>query len=281
MNRKLIPILLSCLGAVAVPITAAPAFFAMDTGTRDAAHQTAQSQMALVKELGFDGIGPTYTSAAALREMLTEADRQQSKVFAVYESLKLDEPQPLSARIQDAIGQLRGRDAILWLTVMHKGIPPSDPAGDAVAVEVLQQIARLAGTAKVKVALYPHAGSWLERSEDAVRLAKAVNHKHLGVTFNLCHWLKVDGKDLEARLKEAMPYLMVVTVNGADAGARDWGKLIQPLDSGDFDIGQLLAILKNLDYQGPFGLQHFGIRGDVRANLQRSMAAWRKLQQAP
>ncbi len=273
--------LCACLLALWVRVEAGPQFFAMDTGTRDAAHQTAHSQVALVKELGFDGIGPTYTSAAALRDMLAEADRQQSKVFAVYESLKLDEPQPLSTRIQDAIDQLRGRDAILWLTVLNKGIQPSDPAGDAVAVEVLQQIARLAGTAKVKVALYPHAGSWLERSEDAVRLAKAVNHKHLGVTFNLCHWLKVDGKDLEARLKEAMPYLMVVTVNGADAGGNDWGRLIQPLDSGGFELAQLLAILRRLDYQGPYGLQHYGIKGDVRVNLKRSMDAWRELQQAP
>ena len=34
------------------------AFFAMDTGTKDAQHQTAEAQVALVKEIGFAGIGP-------------------------------------------------------------------------------------------------------------------------------------------------------------------------------------------------------------------------------
>ncbi len=36
--------------------------FAMDTGTRDATHQTAEAQVALAKEIGFAGIAPTYST---------------------------------------------------------------------------------------------------------------------------------------------------------------------------------------------------------------------------
>lgn len=54
--------------------------------------------------------------------------------------------------------------------------------------------------------------------------------------------------------------------------------LIQPLDSGSFDLERLLKALRAIDYSGPIGLQHFGIGGDARGNLQRSMKAWRKLQ---
>jgi sugar phosphate isomerase/epimerase len=221
----------------------------------------------MVKDLGFDGIGPTYTNPEALREMLAAVKRHDSKLFAIYLPLDLDAADPVSAPIRDAIGLLRGRDSIIWLHVVTKEHKPSDPAGDARAVAALRRIADLADPAGVKVALYPHAGMWLERIEDATRIARAVNRPGIGVTFNLCHWLKGDGKDLDARLKQALPHLMAVTINGADTGATDWGKLIQPLDSGSYDVGQLLAKLAELKWHGPVGLQHYGIKGDARANL--------------
>ncbi|MBM3836681.1 MAG: hypothetical protein FJ398_01755 [Verrucomicrobia bacterium] len=37
------------------------------------------------------------------------------------------------------------------------------------------------------------------------------------------------------------------------------------------------ATLKDLGYQGPIGLQCYGIGGDAREHLTRPMAAWRKL----
>jgi hypothetical protein len=86
----------------------------------------------------------------------------------------------------------------------------------------------------------------------------------------------------EARIPEllaqAAPRLFVVTINGADAGAAgaSWNRLIQTLDRGTYDIGIVLRKLRELRYTGPIGLQGFGIGGDIRDNLARSMAAWRK-----
>jgi hypothetical protein len=39
----------------------------------------------------------------------------------------------------------------------------------------------------------------------------------------------------------------------------------------------LLRTLKAVGYKGPVGLQCYGISGDAREHLARSMAAWRKL----
>ncbi|MEI7911266.1 MAG: family 16 glycoside hydrolase [Verrucomicrobiota bacterium] len=267
---------------LAAPSGAAPpAFFAMDTGTRDATHQTPAAQVALVKELGFDGIGPTYTTPEALRDMLAAVDREHSKLIALYVPLDLSAAMPISPAILDAVNQLRGRDAILWLFVTSTAHQPSDPAGDAQAVPVLREVAALAAPAGLRIALYPHAGMWIQRVDDALRVARQVERKNLGVTFNLCHWLMVDGTDLDARLQAALPYLFVVTLNGADVGAKDWGKLIQPLDSGTFEVSRVLAKLSELGFAGPVGLQHYGIPGDARANLQRSMNAWQRLQATP
>jgi sugar phosphate isomerase/epimerase len=120
----------------------------------------------------------------------------------------------------------------------------------------------------------------VERVEDAVRVVKKVDRKNVGVMFNLCHWLKVDDeKNTESLLKLAMPHLFVVTINGADSQARGagWNRLIQPLGSGSFDMHRFLKALRGLGYTGPIGLQCYGLRGDAREHLKRSIAAWRKL----
>jgi hypothetical protein len=91
----------------------------------------------------------------------------------------------------------------------------------------------------------------------------------------------VEGEqNMRPLMEAAMPYLFVVTINGADRGdtkKMGWDRLIQPLDSGSFDTYQFVKTLKELGYTGPIGLQHYGIKGDARENLRRSMSAWRQL----
>ncbi len=68
-------------------------------------------------------------------------------------------------------------------------------------------------------------------------VVKKANHPQVGVNFNLCHWLMVDGdKDYRPVLRENAAKIFVVTINGAKLGAKTWTNgLIQPLDQGDFD----------------------------------------------
>jgi len=118
------------------------------------------------------------------------------------------------------------------------------------------------------------------------------------VNFRLLHWLIVDGnKDYEARLRESGEKLFVVTINGAQVGGEPIPdlpprltpevmakltqlvpKLIQPLDQGSFDNRQLMGTLREIGFRGPIGLQCFGIPGDARDHLQRSMIVWRSWQ---
>jgi hypothetical protein len=62
-----------------------------------------------------------------------------------------------------------------------------------------------------------------------------------------------------------------------DTGNKDLKACIQPLGSGTYDVGAVLTKLSRLGWHGPIGLQHFGIKGDAKANLQSSMDAWRVL----
>ena len=250
-------------------------FFAMDTGTRDGQTKSYEQQAALVKELGFSGIG--YTGATRLPEMFTAVDKHGITFAPLYNGIEVRKDGVThNSNLQRAITEAKGREAIIWLYVGGRRLADSTTT-DAPVVAKLQELADHASKSKVRLALYPHAGAYADRVQDCVRLVKAADRANLGVTFNLCHFLKVDGKELDKRLEEAAPHLFVVTINGADIGGTAWNTLIRPLDTGTYDVLPLLQKLKAIGWKGPIGLQHYGIRGSARENLGRSMKGWKKL----
>jgi len=251
-------------------------FFAFCMDTHDSAQRTLEQQAALLKELGFDGAGHLWLDH--LDERLATLDAAGLKLFQVY--LRVDigaQDTPYDARLDSSLPILAGRDVMLAL--LMTGAPPSDPAGDERGVALIREIADKARPFGVRVVLYPHANDWLERVEDCVRLARKAERPNVGVMFNLCHWLKVDDEEnLERVASEAAPFLYAVSIHGADraseihAGTGNW---IQPLDSGSFDVRRFLSVLEKHGFDGPVGLQCYGIPGDAREHLTRSMGAWR------
>ena len=252
-------------------------FFAMDTATKDDKHKTPKEQVEMVMELGYAGIGAT--AGKGLARMAEELDKNSLRLFAAYVGCYIDaDARSYGPELKEAIEVMKGRNAILWLFVQSKKLKPSSQEGDARAVEVIREIADMAAESGVRVALYPHTNFWVERVEDAIRVAKKADRKNVGVTFNLCHWLRTDDeKNMKSLIKSAMPHLFVVSINGADSGGKDWKQLIQTLDRGSFNILRFLKVLKKSGYTGPIGLQGYGIGGDAYDNLKRSMNAWRKL----
>ena len=253
------------------------AFFAMDTGTRDATHQTPAEQVAMIKEIGFAGIGPIYHGLDDLKQWFAALDKSGLKMYALYLNLNLDIG--VTPQLKEAIAALKGHNTFAWVFLTTKKFKPSATDGDDIAVATLRELADFAAGYGVRIALYPHTNQYAQRVEDCVRLIEKASRKNLGVTFNLCHWFMVDGKNLAATLKCAASHLFVVTVSGADADGKDMRKFIQPLDCGTYDLLPLLRQLVAMGYTGPIGLQHFGIRGDAAENLKHSMNGWRKLQE--
>jgi sugar phosphate isomerase/epimerase len=252
-------------------------FFAMDTATKDAKRQNAKEQIEMVKELGYAGIGPQ--GGAGLPEMVKECRKNNLNLYAAYVGCDIGpDEKKYGPELTQAIEALKGTNSMLWLFVRSNKDKVSSPTGDDRAVAVIQEIADMAAKKQVRIALYPHVGFWVERVEDAVRVVKKVDRPNVGVTFNLCHWLKVDDeKNAESLIKLAMPYLFVVSINGADSGGDNWKTLIQTLDKGTYDVGGFLKLLADNGYTGPIGFQGYDIGGDAYDNLKRTMDAWRKL----
>lgn len=254
-------------------------FFAMDTAVRDL------KELDTVKELGYAGVGWKTGDAADVAAAVAQVRRRGLQLFAVYsyQSAQLTKNGlTWEPHLEDVMKALKGTDAVIWLPINSAAFPASSPAGDAIAVPALQRLADMAASNGLRVAIYPHKGCWTERVQDAVRVAKKVDRKNFGVTFNLCHCLMAgDEAKIPELLAEAAPHLFLVTINGADssAGNTSWDRLIRPLDEGSYDVRVVLKALAAINYTGPIGLQGFGVNVPVKENLTRSIAAWRRLSQ--
>jgi sugar phosphate isomerase/epimerase len=283
MNRKLFVAGLGAwLSLLSLANAAEPKpypFFPFCIDWHDAKKRSFEQQAVMLEELGYEGVGHIYLDKVA--ERLKTLDDAGLKLFQITMVVDVGpDKTPYDARFKDVLALVKGRHVQFCLLV--NGMKSSDSSVDSHAVKILREMSDLAKDAGAQLLLYPHQGSWIERIEDSLRVAEKVDRPNVGVMFNLCHWLRVDkSRDYKPLLKQAMPRLWAVSINGADNFDEKpgWNGYIQPLDKGSFDVGGLLKTLKELGYKGPIGLQCYGIGGDAQEHLARSMTAWMKLRE--
>ena len=251
------------------------AFFAFCIDTHDAKKRNLEQQAALLNELGYDGVGHLWLDN--IPERLKTLDAAGLKLFQITMTLDITpDKRAYDPKFKEIMPLLKGRG--VQFVLLMNGLKPSDPAGDARAVEIIREMASVAGDSGEQILLYPHSYMWMEKIEDAVRVADKVDRTNVGVMFNLCHWLRVTkDRDYKSRLAKAMPRLWAVSISGADEfdDKPGWEHYIQPLGRGSFDMAAFFKTLRQLGYTGPIGLQCFGIPGDARDNLAESIKAWR------
>jgi sugar phosphate isomerase/epimerase len=255
-----------------------PKLFAFCMNVADTKHRSLPEQAQMLRELGFDGAAYPLWLGEDLDRNLRTFDQAGLRIY-MFEVLA-DLTRPFDPRlnppgIAEAIHKLKGRPAIL--SVQLRGFPPADPRGKRPAVKMLRQLGDLAAASGLQISVYNHVGNWTQSVPYALTIVNEANHPQVGVNFNLCHWLAVEGdKDYRPLLRDAASKIFVVTINGAIRGSKDWSHgLILPLDQGDFDNRQLLATLRDIGYRGPVGIMCYGLPGDARQYLQRAMNVWR------
>jgi sugar phosphate isomerase/epimerase/HEAT repeat protein len=275
-NQRIVrtPALDPAIAAEAKPF----AFFPFCIDWHDAKKRSFQEQAVMLKELGYEGVGHIWLDGVADR--LKTLDQAGLRLFQITMTVDISPGKTPydAAKFRDVLALVKGRH--MQFDLLVNGAPPSDASADPRGVAILRQMSDLALDSGAQLLLYPHVGCWIERIQYSVHVADKVNRPNVGVMFNLCHWLRVDKqRDYKPLLRQAMPRLWAVSLNGADEfdAGPSWNHYIQPLDQGSFDVAGLLTTLKDLGYQGPIGLQCFGIGGDAREHLARSMIAWRRM----
>jgi len=259
-------------GAAAAPTAAKESplfpFYAQDTGLRGPDVPTIEAKVELLKKLGYTGVD--FGLGDQLPKQLEQLGQHGLQLWAVYVLPTLEGGLP--AGLEESVKLMKGRPTRIELAIGSKQFKPSDPAGDAKAVEMLKRASDMAADTGPVISVYPHRGSWTERVDDGVRLAREVGRKNVGTNFNLVHWKWLpQTKPLEALLTEALPHLMTVTINGMA------GDKIVTLDEGDYDVTEFMATVKKVGYRGPVGFQGYGIKGNSEEILSRTMKKWREI----
>lgn len=269
--------------ATAVP-SAANEFFALENAVRnDAEYNTIESQAAILRELGYDGMGPSHCTG--VEKKLEELKRQGLKLSAIYCRLTVEKDATnYNPRLEKILPLLGKNGSLLWLNIVRGSTCPNGTKGDETTARAIRRLADLGKPHGLKIAIYPHSGFYIATLDDTMRIAKKIDRKNVGLTFNLCHHLRCgNSENVESYLEKVRPMLFCVTINGADndgSKQKDWSKLIQPLGEGTFDVTRVLKTLKRLDYQGPIGLQCYNVPGTAREKLTKSMKAWKQFQAA-
>jgi sugar phosphate isomerase/epimerase len=252
-------------------------FFALCMDTHDEMKRSIEEQNEMLHDLGFDGVAHLWLDG--LSERAASAKKTGLKVFQIYFQVDLAAEPPFDSQLSEKLSAVKGQGTQLALLI--NGATPSDASLDDKVTAIVQKILDIAEPLGVSVVLYPHVNSWNEKVSDCLRIARRFPGKKVGVMFNLCHWAAVDkSENLESVLRSALPYLSAITINGTDTPEEiqaKTGNWLQPLDAGSFDQAKLLKILDDLGYHGPVGLQCFGIPGDARIHLERSMKKWKSL----
>jgi len=241
----------------------------------------AQSEM--IKRLGFDGFsGHTNDDYFARRAALDKAGLVMPEI---YWGIDMDSTGVVSYKegLKEVIIDSKDRNLIVALFSSAKDFMNNREEGDLLLAKGIQELADFAADYNVKVAIYPHVGNYCETTEQCVKMAKLVDRKNFGIVFNTCHMLKVEGEaNWEEKLLNAMPYLYMISINGADSGntkEMDWDRLIQPLGEGTFDTWKLVKFAKDNGFDGPFGLQCYNIKQDAEVALSKSISTWKKYQE--
>jgi sugar phosphate isomerase/epimerase len=227
-------------------------------------------QVKLVKDAGFAGI--EIFELDDFNQKLATIQRHNFKGSFLYAKVDLDE-RALDPRLLDAIVQLKGSETIICPYIIKKDVVPhqSDKSTNKAAVQLLRKLAEAADQSGLEVAIYPHLNFYVEKTEHAMLIAKKVNRKNLGLTFNLCHWLATSSDAKRTTLKKQLttlaPFLKMMSINGANniisTNPNIWDDYILPLGKGNFDTkGLVRFIAVDLGLTIPIGIQCFNLKGD-------------------
>jgi sugar phosphate isomerase/epimerase len=285
MKKLFISIFLCFLFNIGNAQKLANKFFTLHNIIRgDSIYNTPDKQVELIKKAGFDAI--EINQVENFEGMKASLDKYQFKGAYFYIKLKLEEPN-FDKRLADYIQLLKGTNVIIapFIVSESKKFKPSSHDADTLVVRLVRQIAVMAKKSNLQVAIYPHYGFYVERTDHALALVKEINRKNVGLTFNLCHWLattsQLERSTLKPHLKALSPYLKMITICGANDVITQqkniWNDYILPLGTGSFDTYDLVKyVVNDLKFKQPIGVQCYNIKGNKLLLVQNTITVWRE-----
>ncbi len=286
MKKLLIPVLIALFfGCTSQEPTALNnTFYVFNNGIRTLPNAPVgwDAQAALINKIGYDGIAGHISQNYF--EQRPALDKYGLKMPEVYWGINLtdDGIVELNEEIKKIVIDSKDRDLLVAFYTGANEYLQKKEEGDVIMSNWLREFADFAKPYGARVAIYPHVNNYCETSEHSLKIAELVDRENMGVIFNTCHLLKVEGEaGWEEKALKVLPHLFMVSINGSDSGntkEMDWDRLIQPLGEGSFDTYKLVKLFKDNGYEGQFGLQCYNIKEDCEIALTKSMNTWKQYQ---
>jgi hypothetical protein len=162
---NLSPICILCTAWMAVaPLSRAAGqdypFFPFCIDWHDAKKRSFEEQAAMLKELGYPGVGHIWLDKVS--ERLQTLDPAGLKLYQITMTVEVAPgKQAYDPRFKDVLTLVKGRH--VQFDLLLNGMKPSDPTVDPQAVAILREMSDLARESGSQLLLYPHQGSWVER----------------------------------------------------------------------------------------------------------------------
>jgi sugar phosphate isomerase/epimerase len=121
-----------------------------------------------------------------------------------------------------------------------------------------------------KIGLYNHGG-WFGNPDNLVKIIEMLPGKEVGIIFNFHHAHDLLG-DYDNMVKNMMPYLWAVNLNGMNPG----GPKILPIGSGEKEA-EMISVLKDNGFTAPFGILGHVEDADVEKILQGNLEGLKKV----
>ena len=252
----------------------------------DTTYKTFDQQVEFLKRLGYDGV---ETNNVEFYDGMWDALKKHDfKASYFYVPIDPDDAE-LDPALRQVVAELKGSGTIIapYIRSRIAERKASTHGAHAQLVKLLSELGEIAGQSGLQVAIYPHYNLYVEAIGHAEQIVRAVNWKNVGFSFNLCHWLATTPEskrgDWRAELKQALPYVKMVTICGAnDVITQDkniWNDYVLPLGQGSFDTYALVKYLvKDLKYKGPIGVQSYNIKADKPKLTYDTMETWKKFE---
>jgi sugar phosphate isomerase/epimerase len=240
------------------------------------------ARCAMLADLGYRSTNLTLWSETAwrdLEDLSATARRHGLDVASI--NVTVDVSASLhgsdTKRVLDLIRAAEGLGTI-ELALLGEDLLPSD---DQAALSFMEAAIAAAEGSNGSLSLYPHAGYWLSRPSEAVRICEKLDSPSLGLTLSSFHWYACSPREtLIDSLTAASRHLRLVNTCGSRVvSGQYFPASIEPVGDGEFDTFAFLAMLRDVGYQGPIGILAYGLGGDAYAYFRRSRDAIRDVEQ--
>jgi sugar phosphate isomerase/epimerase len=259
--------------------------YAMDTGfyNRQGSYDF-DARCEIAKELGFDATYLTLWSESAwadVPKLETVREKYDLDVAGIYCPIDMTAA-TVKQDVERVLNLIKTTNATRFIEIalLSDRLSPSDPAGDEIALALLGPLADAASDRDITLLLYPHALCWLERTSDAARLCRAMDHPNVRAIFTAYHWYAVEaGTNLPETLDDVAPFLGAVNICGSSIlPGMVMGATLERLGDGELDAFDVLNQVRRVGYEGYIGLQGYSVQGDPYENFRRSLAMLRDIE---